>query len=139
MTERGSRKETVARLRFAGTTARSGGGRRQSLQEAIVDGGSGSDPARLGLCLGACPQRGLALKRSGPVFRPGRMQFLVRLDDPLFACGFSHRFLELLEGANLDLADTLAADIVFSREVFQRGRLLLEAAFGDDVALAFVE
>jgi len=45
-----SREENVARLRFAGTTARSGGGQRGLFQEAI-SGGSGRTLARPGRAL----------------------------------------------------------------------------------------
>jgi len=46
--------------------------------------------------------------------------------------------LQLLEGAHLDLADTLARDAVFLRQVLERRRLLLEAPLDQDVAQVVV-
>src|SRR3546814_253695 len=59
--------------------------------------------------------------------------------EALFDRGVADRLLQLLEGAHLDLAHALAADAVLLREVFQRGRLVLQPALLEDVALALVE
>src|SRR3546814_1290565 len=53
--------------------------------------------------------------------------------------GVADRLLQLLEGAHLDLAHTLAADAVFLREVLQRGRVVLQTALLQNMTLALVE
>src|SRR3569623_187593 len=57
----------------------------------------------------------------------------------LFLGGVLHRFLDLLEGADLDLPDTLAADVVFLRQLLERGRIVAQAPRLEDRLLAFIE
>src|SRR6202022_300253 len=50
-----------------------------------------------------------------------------------------HCLLHLLEGADLDLADPLAADAEFGRELLQRDRILGQPARLEDAPFAVVE
>src|SRR5690348_16430498 len=57
----------------------------------------------------------------------------------LFLGGVLHRFLHLLEGADLDLADALAADVVFLRQFLERRRIVAQPASLEDRLLAIIE
>src|SRR5215469_10222131 len=60
-------------------------------------------------------------------------------DEATLDCGGFDRFLQLLEGAYLDLAHALARDAVLLREIFESGRVVAQPAFGQDMTLAVVE
>jgi hypothetical protein len=59
-------------------------------------------------------------------------------DEAAFEGGGLDGLLQFLEGADLDLPDALAGDAVLLLQVLERGRVLLEAPLGQDVALALV-
>jgi hypothetical protein len=54
-------------------------------------------------------------------------------------CGLLDGVLDLLEGADLDLADALAADVEFAGEILQRDRIVAQAAGLEDALFALVE
>jgi hypothetical protein len=57
----------------------------------------------------------------------------------LFGRVFLHGFLHLLEGADFDLADALAADVELGGKLFQRHRVFGKAASLEDAAFAVVQ
>ena len=54
----------------------------------------------------------------------------------LFARQVLHFLLQFLERTHLDLANTLAADVILTAQFFQRDRLILKASLGQDILLA---
>ena len=58
---------------------------------------------------------------------------------PLLEGGVAHGLLNLVEAAHLDLAHPFAGDAVRPAQAFQRGAFFLEAALGEDIALAGVQ
>ena len=58
---------------------------------------------------------------------------------PAFGDLCLHCLLELLEGADLDLAYPLARDAVLLRQLLERGRIVLQPALDQDVPLALVQ
>src|SRR5215208_7932712 len=79
-------------------------------------------------------RRGLDPAAPSAVKRSSLMRDQAALD-----CRRLDRLLQLLEGAHLNLAHPLARDAVLLRQILERRRVLLEAALGQDVALAVVE
>src|SRR5690606_21620463 len=77
--------------------------------------------------------------RFGPFSGVGGQQFVVALAALEVARATAHGLLHFLEGANLDLADALAADAEFPREFLQGHRILGQAACLEDAALAIIQ
>src|SRR5690606_10551717 len=60
-------------------------------------------------------------------------------DQPPFAGELEHGLPQLLERTHFDLTDALAADVIDLAQILKRLRIVGEAAFGENVALALVE
>src|SRR5579883_2186169 len=89
-------------------------------------------PRGAGGALGGLAADGLGGGRRGAGER-------VLLLHPAFGDFGLHRLLQLLEGPHLDLAYPLARDAVLLAEFLERGRVILEAALDQNVALAVVQ
>ena len=63
----------------------------------------------------------------------------MRGQQPALAGQAHQRLLQLLERADLDLADALAADVIDLAELLERLGLVGEAPLGQDMALALVQ
>ena len=50
-----------------------------------------------------------------------------------------HRLLQLLERPDLDLPDPLAGDVIFVRQIFERGRIVLQSPLYQDIPLPLVQ
>src|SRR3546814_13328865 len=57
-------------------------------------------------------------------------------DQAAFAGQLEHRLLQFLEGADLDLADAFAADVIDLAQIIARLEVVGQAAFGPNLALA---
>src|SRR3546814_19648790 len=60
-------------------------------------------------------------------------------DQAAFAGQLEHRLLKFLEGADLDLADAFAADVLDLAQILARLGVVGQAAFGQNMALALVQ
>ena len=60
-------------------------------------------------------------------------------EQPAVASQAHHRLLQLLEGANLDLANAFAADAVDLAQLLQRLGIIGQAPLGQDVLRLFAE
>src|SRR3546814_2122574 len=60
-------------------------------------------------------------------------------DQAAFAGQLEHRLLKFLEGADLDLADAFAADVIDLAQILERLGVVGQAAFGQNMALALVQ
>src|SRR5947209_11233759 len=79
------------------------------------------------------------MRRLGRTPIDGNRRFRALSCEPALERRRFDRLLELLEGADLDLADALVRDAVFLRQILKRGRLLAQPAMRQDIALALVE
>src|SRR3546814_19247531 len=60
-------------------------------------------------------------------------------DQAALAGELEHCLLQLFQGAHLDLADALAADLIDLAQILERLGIVGHAAFGTDVTLALVQ
>src|SRR3546814_14642707 len=60
-------------------------------------------------------------------------------DQAAFAGQLEHRLLKFLEGADLDLADAFAADVLDLAQILDRLGVVGQAAFGQNMPLALVQ
>src|SRR3546814_18558024 len=60
-------------------------------------------------------------------------------DQAAFAGQLEHRLLKFLEGADLDLADAFAADVIDLAQILERLGVVGQAAFGQHLAPATVQ